>query len=175
LKTWQSNVALKCLNNLLRIVIVAFVMIAVSCHSRIYNASASGANHPDSVFASLQRAPCFGRCPAFTAVIYNNGTATYEGRSSVGRQGFYKGNIGTAEMKAILKSAEDLKIDTLQDEYINRQLADFPSHGFSILINGKLKQVYVSDTDPPSVINEFEKILEETIEKIPWTKVEIRE
>jgi hypothetical protein len=162
-------VDIKCRN---KIFVLILLSAFVACKPSMQTAGSSPAEHPDSVFASLKRSPCFGRCPAFTAVIYNNGKAEYEGRSSAVRQGLYRSVMSETQMKAIQKAASDMRLDTLNEKYINEHLADFPPHSFSILINGSLKHVYVMDTDPPSSIEQFEKLLESEIEKLDWKKVE---
>jgi hypothetical protein len=153
------------------IYIIAFITAGLfSCKTHTASTTLTGAQHPDSIFASIERSPCFGRCPVFTAVIYNNGKAVYEGRTGVTRLGRFTGTASGEQMKLLEEKAAELSIDTLSNEYVNEHLADFPSHRMSILIKGNLKTVYVMETDPPSVIPDFESFLEKILDQVEWTK-----
>jgi hypothetical protein len=131
----------------------------------------TGYNHPDSLFASIERSPCFGRCPVYKAIIYNNGKATYEGRSSVVRQGLYHGTATSEQLEILRNSAESLRLDTLGNEYVQSALTDFPAQKLSIVVKGTLKNIFIRHTEPPGAIMQFEKLLDEEIEKIQWEKV----
>ncbi len=84
----------------------------------------------------------------------------------------FTGNVSEAQIKLLQQKAINLKMDTLQAEYVNPHLADFPSHKVSFLMKGELKGVYVMSTDPPSAITEYEQLLEETLDLVNWTKME---
>ncbi|MEP7264196.1 MAG: DUF6438 domain-containing protein [Bacteroidota bacterium] len=168
---------LKIISALLLIVTVA---ATVSCKTRRSNSATVGATategttgalHPDSIFAAIERSPCFGRCPVFKATIYNNGKAVYIGRTSVSKLGMFTASVTADQLKSLSQKATELRLDTLQNQYVNEHLADFPSHQIKILTGNILKSVYVMDTDPPSSIIEFEKTLEELLDQLTWTKV----
>jgi hypothetical protein len=118
----------------------------------------------------LERGPCFGNCASFRAVIYKDRTATYEGRSSAVRQGLYKSSVSRSQLKHIRHIADSLRLDTLQSAYVNERIADLPAHRFSVEMHGKMISVHVSDTDPPSVIGNFEKQVEALIDSLHWIK-----
>ena len=84
----------------------------------------------------------------------------------------FTGNVSVAQIKLLQEKAIELKMDSLQAEYINPHLADFPSHKVSFLIKGEQKSVYIMSTDPPSAVTEYEQLLEETLDLVNWTKME---
>jgi Domain of unknown function (DUF6438) len=155
------------------ITIVVFAsLFACKARQSVKENSANGNLHPDSVFTSIERSPCFGKCPVFKAVILNSGKAVYEGRSSVKKLGMFTGLVSEAQIKLLQQKAMDLKMDTLLAEYVNPHLADFPSHKVSFLIKGELKSIYIMSTDPPLPVTEYEQLLEETLDQVNWTKME---
>lgn len=135
-------------------------------------ATETGAMHPDSVFATLERSPCFGRCPSFNATIYNNGKAVYQGHSSVNKLGKWTGTVTTEQMKTLTAKAIEIRLDTLNDSYVNKYLVDFPGHGVSILMNGKLKKIEVMETEVPVSIHTFENLVEEILNQVDWKQAE---
>lgn len=159
---------------------LVIVAVGVSCKTRKSDSATvgatatvqntTGASHPDSVFAYIERSPCFGRCPVFKATIYNNRKAVYEGRANVSKSGTFTATVTADQLKSLSQKAAELKLDTLQNEYVNKHLADYPSHSFKILTGNNLKSVRVMDTNPPATIIQFEKTLEELLDQLTWTR-----
>ena len=153
--------------------IASFLFLLTSaCKSHKDAAVQTGVFHPDSIFATLERQPCFGRCPAFYVTIYNSGKAVYEGHSTVEKLGRWNGTLTKDQMKQITDKAAEFHLDTLQNEYVNKYLVDFPGHSFSVILNGSLKRVTVMETQLPEIIYTFEKHMEEIISQVSWTKEE---
>jgi hypothetical protein len=153
--------------------IVLFAAIAIaSCKTGSNTTATGGALHPDSIFATLERQPCFGHCPAFYATIYNNGKAVYEGHSTVTKLGKWTGKLTADQMRQLSDKAIEFRLDTLGDDYINKNLVDFPGHSVSILMNGRLKKISVMETQIPQAILTYENFMEDILNQVEWKKEE---
>lgn len=131
------------------------------------------ANNPssgDTLFASLQRGYCFGRCPVYTLEIYKSGYAVYEGKANVEMLGKYSTRFTKEQMNSLVKVANEINYASLEDKY-DGNITDIPSHTTSIILNGKRKQV-MRRYDYPRSILEFENQFDTLIKEAKWTLLE---
>ena len=129
------------------------------------------ANDSDSVFVSLNRFPCFGMCPTYKFFLYQNGYALYKGKMEVRRIGTYEAHFTKEQMRMFKDAAMQDRVDTLQSEYVNLQIADFPATYSSIVLNGKRHTFHVSTDTPPESLTHFEKTVERLLEMGDWKKI----
>lgn len=121
----------------------------------------------DSVFASLERGYCFGRCPVFKMTIYNNGEVHLHAIAFMSKEGNYTTKIDRAKMQEFIDKAEAIQFFEMKDVYDNPHITDIPSATSSIVINGKRKTVF-RRADFPPVIKAFEKLFDDLIETADW-------
>ncbi len=125
----------------------------------------------DSLFVSLDRSPCFGSCPTYTVNIYQSGYAIYKGKNAVSRLGTYEARFTRDQLKLFSEAAMDYRVDTLQSEYVDPFIADFPATYSSINLKGKQHTFKVSTDAPPESLTSFEAALERLIELPQWKKI----
>jgi len=106
---------------------------------------------------SLEKTACFGRCPVFNIVIYNNGECLYNGMKFVKKSGEYNLKINKQEINKILSQAKKIGFDNLQNEYSER-ITDLPTT-YIMINNKKIKDYYGA----PSELKGLEKLIEEII------------
>lgn len=155
---------------------VVFIMMMASCKTRGVknNSRASSefaANDSDSVFVSLDRFPCFGMCPTYNFQLFNSGYALYKGKMEVARLGTYEARFTKEQMRMFIDAATEWRVDTLQGEYVNPQIADFPATWSSIVLKGKRHTFHVSTDTPPESVVGFEKSVERLLEIAEWKKI----
>ena len=126
--------------------------------------------HDTSLFASMERTPCYGRCPTYKAVIYQNGYAEWTGTRFTEKIGKYTCTFSYDDMKTILKKAEEIGYFELNDVY-DSQVTDLPSVFTSVVSNGKAKSIK-SRHSAPEKLREFEKFLDSILEKQNWKQIE---
>lgn len=122
----------------------------------------------DSLFASLDRGYCFGKCPVYTVKIYNSGYAVYEGKDNVDMVGTYTTRFTKDQLATLTKTAKEINYMSLNDVY-DSPVTDLPSHISSIVIDGKRKEVKRRHNYPESILV-FEKQIDALVSEAKWTR-----
>ncbi len=123
----------------------------------------------DPVFFSLERTPCFGKCPAYTVTIMADGTARYKGRSNAPREGEFTGKVDKATMQALFDRATAIGFFGYQDKY-DSQVTDIPSTIIRLNADGKDKKVLGRVKTPPA-FKPFAAYADSLLAPVVWTKV----
>ncbi len=114
------------------------------------------------LFASVERTPCFGRCPSYNLKIYADGFVELNGKRDLDMIGKYTTNITKSKMNAILKQAEDIEFYEMEDEYDDSMITDLPSTIVTVIDkSGNLKTVLCRYNYPKRI-----KILAEQIDAL---------
>ncbi len=129
----------------------------------------------DSLFASLERTVCYGRCPVYEIKIYNSGDVIYHGKRFVEREGKYKTKISKQQMLKFIEVAKRIGYMDMKDKY-DGPITDLPATITSIVIDGKRKTVY-KRYNAPTALKEFEKLFDDLLTSQKWVKIndEIKE
>ena len=106
---------------------------------------------------SLEKTACFGRCPVFKIIIYNNGECLYNGIKFVKKSGEYNLKINEREVDEILSQAKEIGFDNLKNEYSER-ITDLPTT-YIMINNKKIKDYYGAPTE----LKDLEKLIESMI------------
>lgn len=97
------------------------------------------------ILITIERQPCLGSCPVYSARIYTDGTVIYNGVDSVKVIGEKRYKIAEEWVKRLLEAFEKADYFSFKDEYISdengKTLTCLPTTITSILLNGKKKQV----------------------------------
>lgn len=101
--------------------------------------------------AELRKGPCFGQCPVFTMVVYDNGIVTYEGKQHT-RQGMYIQKISDGDLKDLKTTLEAAKLWEFKDAYRGR-IPDLPPVTVVHHKDGQQKKVIGKDGRPEKVMN----------------------
>ena len=90
---------------------------------------------------------------------------------AVARIGTYEAQFTKEQMRMFTKAAMDNRVDTLQSEYINPYIADFPATYSSIVLKGKRHNFHISTDTPPEPLTDFETIVDRLLELGQWKKI----
>ena len=156
------------------LLIVVSIITLSSCKTRtakVETVSEFSAGDSDSVFVSLDHFPCFGMCPTFQFFLYGSGYALYKGKMEVKRIGTYEAHFTNEQMRMFSKVAIDNRVDTLQSEYVNPYIADFPATYSSVVIKGKRHSFHLSSEAPPEALTDFNTMVERLLELGQWKKI----
>jgi hypothetical protein len=136
-------------------------------------AAEGGRNHfgsdADSLFFSLERTPCFGKCAAYTVTINADGSARYVGRSHASRQGTYTGNVDKASMQLLLDRAKAIGFFDFAEKY-DGQVTDLPSTIIRVNADGRDRKVFGRYKTPPS-FKPFAAYADSVLMPVQWTQV----
>lgn len=120
----------------------------------------------DSLFASIERTPCFGTCPIYTMEIYDSGYTEYRGRRFVDNVGRFYAKVDQGKLQAIRDKAIEIGYFDMQDEYPS-EIADFPSTITTVKIDGKRKRIF-NKQNAPRKLNEFQSYIDTLFSDVKW-------
>lgn len=128
-------------------------------------------SNPDSLFASIERTPCFGRCPTYVISIYKSGYVVYKGKQWVPNTGIFYTFISKKQLAEISDMADKIGFAELKEAYHDPNIVDVPSTFTTFRINGKLKRIDNTFGDPPQGLIDFEKFLDDLFTNTQWIKI----
>ena len=117
-------------------------------------------------FASIERTPCFGRCPTYTMKIYSDGFIEYNGKRDVDMIGAYTTTISSEQMDAILEKAKEIKFFEMDDSY-DGMITDLPSTTTKIVMNDTEKSVYRRHGYPKRILT-LEQLFDDLLKSERW-------
>lgn len=119
--------------------------------------------------AAFKRTSCFGRCPAYSLELYDDGTATWNGllyTSPIGKK------TAKAPANALAKLEEQAtagRFFSMNDRYPKDDIVDAPSTVIYLNMNGQAHQV-VSILGAPDGFKKLEQIFMDITEELGWAK-----
>ena len=132
-------------------------------HQVIFEDLAEG----DSLFASIRKGYCYGRCPVYELEIYNSGFVHYNGIANMELLGEHTSRLSTDQMLAFLDKANEISYFELNDEYDNPGISDLPETTTSLVMGGKRKSVRRRHGYPNSIIA-FEDQFNGLLTSLTW-------
>lgn len=129
-------------------------------------------SRPAFVSASVQKTPCFGKCPAFKITFDAKGFATYEGKKHVKMLGKYTAPISGKEYTTILSAAQNIGYFSMPKTFPpnGKFIADLP-FTITTLHFGSDKHQIRNNIEAPQELTDYEDFLIELGESLKWTKV----
>jgi len=121
----------------------------------------------DSLFFSLERTPCFGKCAAYTVNIYRSGFAEYIGRSNAPREGRHTGRVERQVMGQLIDQAEAINYFGLADTY-DGPVTDLPSTITRIVSGDRDKRIVARYKTPPP-LKSFAQQADSLLKDVVWT------
>ena len=124
----------------------------------------------DSLFARIERTPCYGRCQTYRINIYKSGYVIYEGIRFVNKLGTYSTRINDRKIQSIINKANEIGYFDLEDVY-DSPVTDLPSTYTYLSVDGKKKTIK-NRVRGPEKLREFEKYIDSVFEDMEWKKIE---
>lgn len=125
----------------------------------------------DSLFTSIYKSACFGKCPVYSMKIYNDGSVIYVGKKNVNKIGTYKNKLEKEKLLLFIDKANEIKYMELEDSYDNKNITDLPSTKTSIVIDKKRKSIERRFGYPKEILA-FEQLFENLLTDDNWVKTE---
>jgi len=118
---------------------------------------------------TLERTPCFGRCPTYKATMKSDGTLLYEGIRFVDRIGKYKAKVYQFEKLASL--ANRFGLFKMKDNY-SRPITDQPTAITTLKTASGKKSIRDYGNAGPEELWAFDRVFDSMIaEARDWEKV----
>lgn len=163
-------------STLLLLVLVLLTGGFIACNGQKAASSPApyGGDTPaDSLFFTITKTPCFGKCPAYTVHVYRSGFATYNGKSHVEKTGEHTAHVGTDTMALLLAKAEAIGFFDLQDVY-DSQVTDLPTTTIAVAAGGRTKQVKARH-HVPQQFKDFAAYAEGLLLPVAWKPVKAQD
>jgi hypothetical protein len=122
----------------------------------------------------LDRGYCFGDCPVFQAVLYEDGTVMYMGFANADMTGIHTGRV---KPEAVATLADVMKAQgyfTWDDEYLKQCITDQATVSTTLVWEGEYKRIvhYTGDDTAPRLLTTFEAAIDKVIDNVQWDTTE---
>lgn len=126
------------------------------------------------IVIQLERTRCFGACPAYTVMVYEDGSIVFNGIDFVSNTGEHSATIDPDLVQQLADYIVEAGYFDLEDSYTNREATDMPSAITAVYINGETKQInhYYGDFSAPEVLTEIETRIDEVLNTERWINAE---
>ena len=124
----------------------------------------------DSIYASIKRTPCYGRCPIYEASIYKSGYVTYNGNRFIEKIGLHRSRLTQDQLKQIAAKAEEIGYFELENNY-DSPVTDFPTTITVLNLPGKSKKEIKNRVGAPDNLKQYEKFLDDLLNGLSWAKM----
>lgn len=71
-------------------------------------------------WVSIERTPCFGRCPAYILSVHRNGEVTYIGKKDAKFNGTFQSHVNPKKVRSIFQKYQNQKLAPLKDRYFDK-------------------------------------------------------
>jgi uncharacterized protein DUF6438 len=123
-----------------------------------------------SAVVTLERGACFGTCPMYKLVIYEDGTVVFSGYRFVGEMGIQIGQIDPEDVKSLVKEIADAGYFDLDDEYTDQSVTDLPTVMISVMGDEGYKEIvhYLGDNSAPESLTQIEESIDAAVNVSQW-------
>jgi hypothetical protein len=124
----------------------------------------------EDVVISFETTRCYGTCPVFSYVIYEDGAARYLGKEYVEKEGEYEATVSPEELEELVEIFDRYKFFDFKDRYTDH-VSDLPTVYVYFSYDGKKKKVTDYHGAPES-LKDMEKEIVEKLRSLKWKKAE---
>jgi len=157
--------------------LLAMALIFLGCHAgqKSTTGTVPQALKGDSLFAELERTPCFGKCPTYKISVYQSGYVVYNAVRWVKDTGLFYTFITPQQMEGISEMAKKTGFAAMKDDYHDPNITDVPTTFTSFRVNGKIKRIDNTFGDPPQELIDFEKYIDSVFAETRWIRINNRD
>jgi hypothetical protein len=134
----------------------------LACHST------KKSNSSPQLLFSIEKGPCFGACPEYKLEVFTNGEAHLTGIRNVAQVGEFKTHISDSLLSEMKKSIGAMDIASLDTNYVNKYLTDFPAIDLYFDLKSERKHIHIFHQQPPQEISDLLRLLEGFENDIDW-------
>jgi hypothetical protein len=124
-------------------------------------------NNPSLPLLHFQKTPCLGTCPAYNAMIYEDGSITFSAVKRAVAQDTLYFNLTSQELQQLQQQLEALHFEQLQNAYLS-QWSDMPATYITFYEAGKeAKRVKHQEGGPENLLQ-----VQEWLHQLVWQRAE---
>ena len=151
------------------IILISILILAVSCkqtkpaieNSTLDSDTSTPKNEipvKESLFLTMERTPCFGKCPSYKLTIFNTGNVVYEGFTFAKKEGKHTKKLSKIQLTEIQDKIESINLFEMNDKY-DSQITDIPSTILFVVYKGKKKKI-LDRVGGPDELKKLEKLID---------------
>lgn len=118
-----------------------FVLFIFGCGKSSKARKEANLSVPADFQVMMEKAPCFGTCPAYNVQIDPDGKLTYTGVRHTERQGVWERQLSKDELNLLWQEVRRTGFFDLKEVYDDPNLADAPSIYVTVAASGKKHKV----------------------------------
>ena len=115
----------------------------------------------------LERTRCYATCPAYTFIIYSDGSFRYVGEYGVDNMGEYTGTISLGQLNQVSKFINESDFFSFKDSYTSPYLDSAASYTM-VKQNGKLKVIENYANSGPATLWAIEQLIDDLLDTALW-------
>ena len=115
----------------------------------------------------LQRTPCYGTCPSYTATIFSDGSVRYNGKGHVDRLGYHTCKIGEHWFHRLASQIIELGFSDLAPAY-STAVSDSSTVFTSVLTHGERKIIKDYASAGPENLIAIELLIDSVVSTVRW-------
>jgi hypothetical protein len=115
----------------------------------------------------IERAVCFGLCPAYTFIAKSDGSFRYKGDKYVERTGEFTGTISVEQFHQLAQFIRDSGYSELEDAY-DQSTTDCSTVYSSVVMRGKRKVVRNYASAGPTKLWAIERLIDDLMREVKW-------
>lgn len=127
-------------------------------------------DHPDSLFFSMNKSACLGRCPTYILKVNHSGKAYLEAKDNIPYKGKFVGQLSAYQLDSIKSWLLEIDYFNLERNY-DGKITDVPATATEFHFQGKHHRVR-NRWNGPENLKKFEKYLHKTMLNTAWKYLE---
>ena len=112
----------------------------------------------ESLFLTMERTPCFGKCPSYKLTIFNTGNVVYEGFTFAKKEGKHVKKLTKKQLTEIQNLIETINLFEMKDKY-DSSITDIPSTILYVVYKGQKKKI-LDRVGGPDELKKLEKLID---------------
>jgi Domain of unknown function (DUF6438) len=139
------------------------IFLIVTCKSQSKNNSKTLENSlstkssGSAIIFTLEKTACYGTCPIFKVIVFDNDSLVFDGEEYVKKKGQYSKSLSKGTVAKLIKQFNEVNFFQYKDTY-TENITDLPTTYISFSDGGKTKKIKDYVGSPESLKN-LEKLI----------------
>jgi hypothetical protein len=154
------------------VIFIAALTVLLSCKqgektSNLLNKTTLNEKAPEtntvqeSLFLTMERTPCFGRCPNYKITIMNTGKVFYNGIKDTEKIGQYTKVLSAKQLAEIQTKMDEINLFEMNNKY-DSNITDIPAVALFVIYKGTKNKIF-DRYGAPKELKEFEKLIDSIV------------
>ncbi len=144
------------------ILVCLFIFGACKSHKKVVEKNTENARQiiPQQVF-SLELTPCYGTCPTYKVIVFENDSLIYEGVRFVAKEGNVSKKLPQGTVNQLVEKFRGANFFKFQNQYTSN-MTDFPTTYISFTDQGITKKI-MDYYKAPESLRQLEKLISDLV------------